>query len=97
MSVSSQTTSFSLYHYLSCPFCAYTRSAMKHIDIEVEERDIARNSTYRAELIKGGGRAQVPCLRIESKGKVRWLYESQDIVRYLQRHAAQSADHNQTA
>lgn len=90
MSVGSQTTSFSLYHYRSCPFCAYTRSAMKHIDIEVEERDIAKNSTYRSELIKGGGRAQVPCLRIESNGEVRWLYESQDIVRFLQRHAAKA-------
>ncbi|TYC62474.1 glutaredoxin [Marinobacter sp. BW6] len=96
MSVSSPTTSFSLYHYRACPFCAYTRSAMKHIDIAVEERDIARNPAYRAELIKGGGRAQVPCLRIESNGKVRWLYESQDIVHYLQRHAAQTADHEQT-
>ena len=96
MSVSSQTTSFSLYHYRSCPFCAYTRSAMKHIDIEVEERDIARNPAYRAELIKGGGRAQVPCLRIESNEEVRWLYESQEIVRFLQRHAAQATDHEQT-
>ncbi|WP_370257094.1 glutaredoxin family protein [Marinobacter nauticus] len=96
MSVSSQTTSFSLYHYRSCPFCAYTRSAMKHIDIKVEERNIARNPAYRAELIKGGGRAQVPCLRIESNEEVRWLYESQDIVRFLQRHAAQAADHEQT-
>lgn len=96
MSVSSQTTSFSLYHYRSCPFCAYTRSAMKHIDIEVEERDIARNPAYRAELIKGGGRAQVPCLRIESNEEVRWLYESQEIVRFLQRHAAQATDHAQT-
>ena len=69
---------------------------MKHIDIEVEERDIARNPAYREELIKGGGRAQVPCLRIESNREVRWLYESQDIVHYLQRHAAQSTDHDQT-
>ncbi len=90
MSLSSQTPSFSLYHYHSCPFCAFTRSAMKHIDIDVEERDIAKNPAYRAELIKGGGRAQVPCLKIESKGGVRWLYESQDIVRYLQSHAAEA-------
>lgn len=91
MSVSSQTTSFSLYHFRSCPFCAYTRSAINHIDIEVEERDIARSPAYRAELIKGGGRAQVPCLRIESNEEVRWLYESQDIVRYLQRQAAKAS------
>jgi glutathione S-transferase len=37
-----------------------------------------------AELIAGGGKDQVPCLRIENEdGEVRWLYESIDIVRYL--------------
>jgi len=91
MSIGSQPTSFSLYYDRSCPFCAFTRSALKHIDIEVEERDIARAPSYRGELIKGGGRAQVPCLRIESKGEVRWLYESQDIVRYLQHHVAKAS------
>jgi hypothetical protein len=25
----------------------------------------------------------VPCLRIERDGKVRWLYESLDIIEYL--------------
>lgn len=88
MSASSRSTTFSLYHYRSCPFCAFTRSALKHIDINVEERDIAKNPAYRTELLQGGGKAQVPCLRIDSEGAVRWLYESQDIVHYLQRHAA---------
>lgn len=36
------------------------------------------------ELTSGGGKFQVPCLRIESAdGKVRWMYESIDIIRYL--------------
>lgn len=37
-----------------------------------------------ADLVAGGGKGQVPCLRIETDGgEVRWLYESIDIIRYL--------------
>ena len=37
-----------------------------------------------ADLIAGGGKSQVPCLRIEDeKGDVSWMYESLDIIRYL--------------
>ena len=36
------------------------------------------------DLIRGGGRGTVPCLRIErDTGDVEWLYESVDIVEYL--------------
>jgi glutathione S-transferase len=43
----------------------------------------------RRELVEGGGRATVPCLRIERDGEVHWLYESRDIIDYLRRqHAA---------
>ena len=31
----------------------------------------------------GGGKTMVPCLRIESKDGVEWLYESSDINAYL--------------
>ena len=42
------------------------------------------NARNNADLIAGGGKSQVPCLRIETEnGDVRWLYESIDIVRYL--------------
>ena len=37
-----------------------------------------------ADLIAGGGKSQVPCLRIEDEnGGVSWMYESIDIIRYL--------------
>ena len=38
---------------------------------------------YR-ELVQGGGRGTVPCLRIEHNDKeVQWLYESLDIMDYF--------------
>lgn len=79
---------FILYHHRACPFCVSTRTALSHLAVSVEERDIIRNPAYRAELIQGGGKAQVPCLRINSEHGDDWLYESDEIVRYLKRHAA---------
>lgn len=36
------------------------------------------------ELISGGGKGQVPCLRIEDEtGRVEWMYESDDIIDYI--------------
>lgn len=40
-------------------------------------------SAYR-ELVTGGGRAMVPCLRIErDEGQVEWMYESIDIMQFI--------------
>ena len=53
-------------------------------NIELPFRDTLRDPSARAELIEGGGRATVPCLKITSdSGEVRWMYESMDIMRYL--------------
>ena len=52
--------------------------------IKMPLRNIQTNRTFRDELIEGGGKAQVPCLRIENdQQEVRWMYESDDIIRYL--------------
>ena len=87
MNTDSTQTRLSLYHYPACPFCAYTRAAMKSLKLDVAQRDIAVNPGYRRELRQGGGKTQVPCLKIETGGQVKWLYESQDIVNFLSRHA----------
>ena len=88
MSTSLSSPSYSLYHYRACPFCAITKAALKQIDLKVAERDIQKNSVYRSELIRGGGKAQVPCLKIEEGGREQWLYESRDIIHYLNRQAS---------
>jgi glutathione S-transferase len=43
---------------------------------------------YRQELLEQGGKVKVPCLRIEQDGQVKWLYESNDIIAYLNKVAA---------
>ena len=47
-------------------------------------KDAKRDKDYAQELISGGGKLQVPCLRIEkSPEDVEWMYESKDIVKFL--------------
>ncbi len=84
MTIPTNVAGLSLYHYQSCPYCAVTRKALGRLDIRVVQRDVMQQPKYRSELMAGGGKAQVPCLRIEGEGgKVSWMYESGDIIKYL--------------
>lgn len=51
-------------------------------------RDIHVDSAAHAALIAGGGRQTVPCLYIGDDVERTWLYESADIVAYLERRFA---------
>jgi glutaredoxin len=89
----STITDLTLYHFETCPFCAATRRVIDDLGLEIERRDILLNPTYRNELVSGGGKPQVPSLRIETEdGAIQWLYESADIVRFVRDHA-----HNTTS
>ncbi len=73
-----------LYQFDMCPFCMQVRAAIKGLGAEVEIRDTMREPQHRQELIEGGGRATVPCLRIDhSDGRTEWMYESGDIIDFL--------------
>jgi glutaredoxin len=74
----------SLYQFFACPFCTKTRRAIHALNVVVEPRDINKNPEHRHALEEGGGRVKVPCLRIEENGEVRWMYESNEIVRFLE-------------
>jgi glutaredoxin len=73
-----------LYQYEACPFCVKVRRFLKVHSLEIPLRD-AKSQPFRDELLAGGGKLQVPCLRIEKDGQpARWLYESGDIITHLQ-------------
>lgn len=73
-----------LYYFSTCPYCIFVRLALLWWGLKIPLREIIFNSQNNADLIAGGGKSQVPCLRIETEtGDVGWLYESIDIVRYL--------------
>lgn len=83
-----------LYQLYACPFCVKTRRAIHQLNVDIELRDIGKHPEHRQALQEQGGRVKVPCLRIEenerrkgntnSETHVRWLYESDDIIAYLQ-------------
>lgn len=83
--VDAETAALVLYQYPACPFCVKVRRAMKRRSLRVETRDALRDPRARQELLEGGGELKVPCLRIrDADPQERWLYESSDIVRYLE-------------
>ena len=79
-----------LYQYQACPFCVKVRRELKRKNLKLELRD-AKQLDYKTELEQGGGRVKVPCLRIEETGQVQWLYESSDIIEYLNQRVASAA------
>ena len=83
--VDRKTSALSLYQYKACPFCVKVRRAMKRNSLNIQTHDVKRSKTSRNELIEGGGKLKVPCLRVEGKeGDVCWIYESSVIIAYLE-------------
>ena len=78
------TEQYILYQYDSCPYCRRVRQFLDGVDVSVPMRDILLDREAYIDLIRGGGKGTVPCLRIErDTGDVEWLYESADIVDYI--------------
>ena len=62
---------------------------MKRQGLDIEVRDVKRSAAAKSELLAGGGTLKVPCLRIEQGERVpQWMYESQDIIQYLEKQFA---------
>ena len=86
--IDQSTQGLSLYQLPACPFCVKVRRAMKRDGLNIELRNINQNEAYREELIREGGQRKVPCLKITDENeKVTWLYESSDVINYLQQFA----------
>jgi len=79
--------SLALYQFYACPFCTKTRRVIHQLNLPIEYRD-AKSQPFRQQLEQGGGRVKVPCLRIEENNEVKWMYESGDIIEYLNKRFA---------
>ncbi len=87
--IEQQTQALKLYQYQACPFCVKVRRSMKRLNLPIETRDAKRHASWREELVTQGGIEKVPCLRISEEGdKVKWMYESSDIIDYLEQRFA---------
>jgi len=82
--VDRQCANLALYQYTTCPFCIKVRQEMRRLSLPIERRDAQKNATNRNALLKGGGAAKVPCLKItDAAGKTQWLYDSTAIIAHL--------------
>ena len=78
-----------LYHFKTCPFCIKVRHEIARLSLPIELRDAQHDTKHRNDLQSGGGKIQTPCLQItDNQGRVQWLYESNDIIKYLQQRFA---------
>ena len=82
--IDAETKGFALYQYPGCPFCVKVRRAMKRASLNIELLDPRASEECGKELTEGGGRLKTPCLRYEEDGETRWMYESSDIIAYLE-------------
>ncbi len=73
----------SLYQFYLCPFCVRVRRAMTRLHLPIVCYNANEDKQHESDLIAGGGKRKVPCLRIEEDNRVTWMYESLDIVAYL--------------
>lgn len=84
--VDRECQALALYQTQFCPYCVKVRREIERLNLPIELRDVGRNPAYRQEMIEKGGRSMVPCLQItDDVGQVKWMYESEDINRYLRR------------
>lgn len=70
-----------LYHFQGCPYCKRVRDFLAQEKIDVPMKDTHADAGAREELIKIGGKPQVPCLVIDGKA----LYESLDIIEWFKK------------
>lgn len=72
-----------LYYTPVCPFCRKVLSFMDEHGIEnILLKDKSTNAQFQDELVRIGGKSQVPCLFIDGKP----LYESNDIIQWMKEH-----------
>lgn len=70
---------YELFIMPSCPYCQKVLRFMERRGIELPLRNIISEPWAREELVRVGGKAQVPCLFIDGAP----LYESDDIIAWL--------------
>jgi glutathione S-transferase len=77
-----------LYVKTGCPFCHKVLAAGEELGISFDQKNIA-DDAVAAELVARGGERQVPYLVDQERGVE--MYESDDIVAYLQEHYSQNS------
>ncbi|BBP00639.1 glutaredoxin family protein [Sulfuriferula nivalis] len=87
--IDQQCKNMAIYQFKTCPFCIKVRRELARLSLSIPLLDAQHDSQNKEALLQGGGRVQVPCLRImDEQGKTVWIYESSEIIKYLHEHFA---------
>lgn len=87
--IDQQCKNMAIYQFKTCPFCIKVRRELSRLSLNIPLLDAQNQPQNRETLLQGGGRVQVPCLKItDEQGKAQWIYESSEIIRYLHEHFA---------
>lgn len=73
-----------LYTYRHCPFCDKVRRTFKEMGVVYQEVYAERGTEGSRELLKLGGKQQVPFL-LDEQNEVM-MYESDEIINYAREH-----------
>jgi glutathione S-transferase len=76
-----------LYHFYVSPACRRTRQAIYECGYDIPFKEVLTDEPAWMELVKEGGKDQVPCMRIDGPTGAKWMYESADIIQYLKNRA----------
>lgn len=81
--INQQMQNLSVYQFYACPFCIKTRRVIRQLNLPIAYKDAQKQGQHRDDLEKLGGHIKVPCLRIQENGQDQWMYESNNIIAYL--------------
>ncbi len=81
--VQKELETLSIYQFKLCPFCIKTRRTLHKLNLPISLLDAKNDESAREALLEQGGKIKVPCLRIENKNEVTWMYDSNEIIKYL--------------
>jgi len=84
--VDKETKKLTIYQFEACPFCVKVRRFIWKNSLKINLKDAKKNKKFKSELVNGGGKHKVPCLKIVKKySKTIWLYESTEIIKFLKK------------
>ena len=81
--IDEMTSHLALYEMLACPYCVKVRREFLRLGLNIATFDVKKNPHEMDQLIKHGGKFQVPCLKIENGDTTTWLYGSDQIIGHV--------------
>jgi len=79
-----EPTTIELYSYEASPHCRLVREVLTELELPYLLHNVGKKSPSRKDFVARSGRMMVPYLVDNSQGKNWGMFESRDIIRYLQ-------------